>query len=209
MDIPPTTIKEEQQPTPNSQDRDASKTHGTTIVLEDGGEGKARIWRICSENKVNVRTRMTHDSERLRYLLSGEEFEAEGPYKLANRGERFQWLKLTGKDGGFVCTYSAKDENKVIASLKRKQSSKSQETSATGKPVDRALIIKPCWIQKIFEKGKVWEIRGHSCKKRGRFAIGASGTGMLVGEATMINCLKAGKLEQEAQEKLHWTTRSL
>merc|ERR1719182_244627 len=66
--------------------------------------------------------------------------------------------------------------------------------------MDTALVIKENWCNEIFDHGKTWEIRGDQCKKRGRFAIAASGTGTLVGEATMVNCLKVGKLDEETGE---------
>ena len=59
---------------------------------------------------------------------------------------------------------------------------------------DVALVIKKDWCQKIFEGSKVWEIRGSPCRKRGRIAIAESKPGMLVGEVTVVDCLKVGRL---------------
>lgn len=47
------------------------------------------------------------------------------------------------------------------------------------------------------DNGKVWEIRGEPCRFRGRFAIAASGTSSVVGEATMVDCLRVGKIDKE------------
>ena len=195
----------EEQPT-LAKKRRKGKAPGPEVVLADGGEPQVRTWRVCSENKVNVRKGIAHDSERLRHMPAGEEFEAEGPYKLTKRGERFQWLKLTGEDAGWVCTRSSKDANKVVATLKRKQSTDPQQAPVQAK-IEYALLIKPEWCKQIFEKGKVWEIRGGPCNRRGRFAVGASGTGTLVGEATMINCLKVGKLCPETGELKPWSKK--
>ena len=64
--------------------------------------------------------------------------------------------------------------------------------------IDRsALVIKPEWCDQIFDHGKVWEIRDKRCNKRGRFAIACSGTGTLVGEATMVDCLRVGRIDQD------------
>ena len=55
--------------------------------------------------------------------------------------------------------------------------------------LDHALLIKAEWCQEIFEHGKCWEIRGQCSKIRGRIAIAQSGTGTLVGEATLVDCI--------------------
>ena len=60
-----------------------------------------------------------------------------------------------------------------------------------------ALVIKRKWCDQIFDHGKVWEIREERCNKRGRFAIACSGTGALVGEARMVNCLRVGRIDQD------------
>ena len=59
--------------------------------------------------------------------------------------------------------------------------------------MDVALLIKERWCNEIFDHQKTLEIRGDPVKKRGRFAIAASGTGTLVGEATLVDCLEVGK----------------
>lgn len=54
------------------------------------------------------------------------------------------------------------------------------------------MLIHPEWCEKILHGRKRWEIRGTSCKKRERVCIAAAGTGTLVGEATVVDCLQVG-----------------
>ena len=178
------------------------------VLLVDGGDPKVRTWRICSDLRVNVRRSMAHDADSLRYLPPGAEFEAKGPYRLAKGGCHAQWLKISGEDSGFVCTCSSKDASKVVAVLKcGKQSTESQDATVQAEAnIEYALLIKPEWCRQIFEKGKIWEIRGEACHKLGcRFAIAATTTGMLVGEATLINCLKVGRLSKKTQQLKRWS----
>jgi len=64
------------------------------------------------------------------------------------------------------------------------------------------LIIKKFWIDKIFSGEKIWEIRGTRTHKRGRIALIQSGSGMVIGEVDLVNCL--GPLN-ESQFKLNIT----
>ena len=58
------------------------------------------------------------------------------------------------------------------------------------------LIIKPEWLVQIygavspFSKPKTLEIRGHATKKRGRIYLLESGTGMITGETTIVDCIQ-------------------
>ena len=45
----------------------------------------------------------------------------------------------------------------------------------------RGLIIKKKWLDKIFAKKKVWEIRSSPTNIRGRIFLIQSGSGMVVG----------------------------
>ena len=87
----------------------------------------------------------------------------------------------------------------VVAVLKRKReaaNSSDASSSKKGDLMDTALVIKGQWCNEIFDNQKTWEIRGDPIQKRGRFAIAASGTGTLVGEATLVNCLRVGKYDE-------------
>lgn len=49
------------------------------------------------------------------------------------------------------------------------------------------LIIKKKWLDLILAGKKTWEIRGSATKARGKIALIESGTGTIVGEATLID----------------------
>jgi len=51
------------------------------------------------------------------------------------------------------------------------------------------LIIKKKWLDLILEGKKTWEIRGSRTKTRGKFALIESGSGLVVGEAYLINVI--------------------
>ena len=63
-------------------------------------------------------------------------------------------------------------------------------------PPSRALVIKKTWCEKIFGSTKTWELRGAATNKRGRICIAQSKTSLLVGEATLTNCLRVGRVEK-------------
>jgi hypothetical protein len=52
----------------------------------------------------------------------------------------------------------------------------------------KGLIIKKVWLDKIFDEGKIWEMRATKTKINGKIALIESGTGMIVGEANLIGC---------------------
>jgi hypothetical protein len=58
--------------------------------------------------------------------------------------------------------------------------------------VRSALYIQSHWCDLILAGKKTWEIRGSACHLRGRFCIAESSTGMLIGEATLIDCKVVG-----------------
>lgn len=51
------------------------------------------------------------------------------------------------------------------------------------------LILKPKWSNKVFKNNKTWEIRGTSTSKRGRIAIGVSGTSCVQGTVELVDCI--------------------
>lgn len=51
----------------------------------------------------------------------------------------------------------------------------------------KALIIKKHWINKIFNEGKVWEMRSRPTRITGKIQLIESGSGTIVGEAVLIN----------------------
>ena len=54
--------------------------------------------------------------------------------------------------------------------------------------IQKALIVKKKWLDKIFNEGKIWEMRTTRTKIRGRVGLIESGTGLVVGEVTITGC---------------------
>ena len=51
------------------------------------------------------------------------------------------------------------------------------------------LIIRQPWIDKILAGDKTWELRGSRTHKRSRIALIQSGSGLVVGECDLIDCI--------------------
>ena len=56
-----------------------------------------------------------------------------------------------------------------------------------------ALLVRPPWAEMIVKGQKIWELRSTATRKRGRIAIAQSGTGTLLGEVTIVDCLQVGR----------------
>ena len=69
--------------------------------------------------------------------------------------------------------------------------------------IDRALIIKKEWLDKIFDDGKVWEMRSTRTKVRGKIALIESGSGLIVGEANLMYCSDKPISNHPSQFKYH------
>lgn len=54
--------------------------------------------------------------------------------------------------------------------------------------MNKGLIIKKHYLDKILDEGKVWEMRGTRTKVRGKILLIQSGSGLIVGEAELIGC---------------------
>lgn len=54
--------------------------------------------------------------------------------------------------------------------------------------IGRGLIIKKKWLDKIFDNGKVWEMRTTRTNIRGKIGLIESGSGMIIGEADLVDC---------------------
>jgi len=52
-----------------------------------------------------------------------------------------------------------------------------------------ALIIKKQFLDKIFSGEKSWELRSSRTHKRGRIALIESGSGTVIGECTLLDCV--------------------
>lgn len=55
--------------------------------------------------------------------------------------------------------------------------------------MDKALIIKKPFLDKIFNDGKVWEMRSSRTTISGRIGLIEQGSGHIVGEAYLLGCL--------------------
>ncbi|REE01127.1 hypothetical protein [Marinoscillum furvescens] len=54
--------------------------------------------------------------------------------------------------------------------------------------MERALIIKKVWLDKIFDEGKVWEMRSSRTQITGKIGLIESGSGLILGEAELTGC---------------------
>lgn len=54
--------------------------------------------------------------------------------------------------------------------------------------ITRALIVKKEWLDKIFDDGKVWEMRSTKTTITGKIGLIESGSGLIVGEVNLIGC---------------------
>jgi len=52
----------------------------------------------------------------------------------------------------------------------------------------RALIVRKVWLDKIFDEGKVWEMRSSYTYVRGQIGMIESRSGLIVGSAELIRC---------------------
>lgn len=57
------------------------------------------------------------------------------------------------------------------------------------------LLIKEFYLNKIFDENKTWEIRGARTNKRGKIGLIQSGSGKIMGECNLIDCI--GPLSKE------------
>ena len=67
----------------------------------------------------------------------------------------------------------------------------------------KALVIKKPWIDYILDGKKIWEIRGTKTKIRGRIALIQSGSGLVVGECDLVDCVALGEKTYRQNQKLH------
>lgn len=58
--------------------------------------------------------------------------------------------------------------------------------------MQRALIIKKEHLDNIFDNGKTWEMRSGPINIKGRIGLIQSGSGLIVGEVTLVCCVKYG-----------------
>ncbi len=54
--------------------------------------------------------------------------------------------------------------------------------------IEKALIVQKIWLDKIFNEGKVWEMRTTKTSIRGKIELIEAGTGLIVGEVNLTGC---------------------
>jgi hypothetical protein len=69
--------------------------------------------------------------------------------------------------------------------------------------MEKALIIKPLWLDKIFDEGKIFEMRSTPTKIRGLILLIASGSGNIVGTAELVDCFELPKEQQDRTKEFH------
>jgi hypothetical protein len=76
---------------------------------------------------------------------------------------------------------------------------------------DRGLMLREPWISQILMSRKTWELRGISTKIRGRLALIRSGSGLILGECSLDDCLgpiqfetliETGGLSQQERDEI-------
>lgn len=69
--------------------------------------------------------------------------------------------------------------------------------------MERGLIIKKAWLDRIFDSGKTWEMRSRPTKIRGRIGLIEAGSGLIVGEAMLMGWVKGNSAMLDACNELH------
>ena len=54
--------------------------------------------------------------------------------------------------------------------------------------MEKALIVRKIWLDKIFDEGKVFEMRTTKTSVRGKIGLIESGSGLIVGECNIYDC---------------------
>ena len=54
----------------------------------------------------------------------------------------------------------------------------------------KGLIIRKEWLDKIFDEGKIWEMRTTKTKIRGKVALIQAKSGLIVGEVEITGCVE-------------------
>ena len=67
----------------------------------------------------------------------------------------------------------------------------------------KGLIIKKFWLDKIFDENKDWEIRGSNTLIRGKIVLIQSGSGLIMGEAELIDVIPMNADKFEHNKERH------
>ena len=69
--------------------------------------------------------------------------------------------------------------------------------------MSKALIIKKEWLDRIFDNGKIWEMRSTNTKIRGKIQLIESKSGTIVGECEITGSHKLSEQEKISEIKKH------
>ncbi len=69
--------------------------------------------------------------------------------------------------------------------------------------IQRSLIVKKYWLDKIFDEGKVWEMRTTKTSITGIVGLIESGSGLIVGEMNLTGCSERQVPKTEYLKKYH------
>ena len=67
-----------------------------------------------------------------------------------------------------------------------------------------ALLVRQPWAQLIVSGEKLWELRGTATQRRGRIGIAEAGSGTLVGEVTVADCIQVGRRSSDGDFIIPW-----
>ena len=74
--------------------------------------------------------------------------------------------------------------------MSERQRSELEQSACSALGLERGLIIRQPHIGKILDGIKTWEMRSKPTNVRGMIALIEAGTGMIVGEAELTDCLE-------------------
>lgn len=57
--------------------------------------------------------------------------------------------------------------------------------------MNRALIVRKEWLDKIFDEGKIWEMRSTKTNVRETVGLIEAGSGLIVGSVTIVNSFRS------------------
>ena len=71
-----------------------------------------------------------------------------------------------------------------------------------GPDVTVAFVLQWCFLQRIFDGAKTWEVRGQPCKKRGR--VGLASQGQTHGTVEIVGCRRIGRRDSIHDDLRPW-----
>jgi len=151
-----------------------------------GGQAqlKQRLMKMPPSSRRRALLLIPHGNAELDALrtMAGDE-ASPAPSRKSHLAQKKSWPRRLRK--GPASKAQAK------ATSKRAQPDTDDEAVQAGQ-IASALVMEKVWSDKILDEDKTWEIRGEPCWKREKICIAQSKSGTIVGEATIVDCLKVG-----------------